>query len=195
MDGLADHIVVQCSTGLVVVEIHRPVLGDANGGGGADGVDVGAQEKEFPAVFFLLPPDHGPDPVGGVFPAGVLHAVGGDDEEGLFGPVLLPGVLVDIADVMDGAAHGIQQGGAAPDPVVLPGHGADLLQGHPVVDHIPFGIKQDGGDIGLAGHGLLLFDHGVEAADGVRFQTRHGAAAVEDEYDLGQILFHNKNLL
>lgn len=54
-------------------------------------------------------------------------------------------------------------------------------------------IKQNGGDIGLTRFPLLLLDHGVEAADGVILQAGHGAAAVQDKYDLGQILFHNKS--
>ena len=37
------------------------------------------------------------------------------------------------------------------------------------------------GDQRLPGLLLLLFDHGVEAADGVRLQPRHRAAAIQNK--------------
>ena len=37
---------------------------------------------------------------------------------------------------------------------------------------------------------LLFVDHGVETADGIILQTSHRAAAVQDEYELCQILLH-----
>lgn len=37
---------------------------------------------------------------------------------------------------------------------------------------------------------FLLFNHGVEASDGVCFQSAHRAAAIKDEYDLRQVLSH-----
>ena len=45
------------------------------------------------------------------------------------------------------------------------------------------------GDQRLPRFPLLLFDHGVEAADGVRLQPRHGAAAIQDENQF----CHNEN--
>lgn len=80
-------------------------------------VDVGPQEEKFPAVLFLLTLDHLLYPPGGVAAAGVLHAVGGNDEKGVLRYILGPGILMDVADVVDGPTDGIQQGGAAPDIV------------------------------------------------------------------------------
>ena len=51
-------------------------------------------------------------------------------------------------------------------------------------------VKQDGGDEGFALCFLLLGDHGVEASDGVRFQSAHGAAAVQDKNDFRKIFSH-----
>ena len=42
-------------------------------------------------------------------------------------------------------------------------------------------VEEHGGDQRLARLLFLLCDHGVEAADGVLFQPRHGAAAVQNE--------------
>ena len=100
---------------------------------------------------------------------------------------------MDVADVVDGPADGIQQGGAAPDIVLLFRDGPDLLQGYPVVEHLGLVIEEDGRNEHLAQLLLLFFDHGVEAADGVALQPLHGAAAVQNEHQFRQILFHKKS--
>ena len=97
--------------------------------------------------------------------------------------------------MVDGPAHGIQQGGAAPDKVFLFRQGGHPIQRHPVVDDLCFVVKQHRGDERLARLPPLLLEHGVKAADGVPFQPRHGAAAIENEYQFRQILFHKKYLL
>ena len=68
-------------------------------------------------------------------------------------------------------------------------HGRHLGKGQTVVDDHALIVKQHGGDQGLARLLLLPRDHGVEAADGVRLQPRHGAAAVQDENQF----CHNEN--
>ena len=55
-------------------------------------VDVCAEEDEFPAVFLLLAFDHLFHMFGGVLVAGIFVAVGGDDEDGLFGAVFFAGL-------------------------------------------------------------------------------------------------------
>ena len=61
-----------------------------------------------------------------------------------------------------------------------------------VVQQLHLVVKQDGGHVGFALLLLLPGQHGVEPADGVRFQPTHGAAAVEDKNKLGKIFLHNK---
>ena len=165
--SLAHHLVVEAGALAVAVVVHCPVGGDAQMARRLHCVDVGPQEEKFPAILFFLPPDHLLDLLGRIAAAGVLHAVGGDDKEGVLGHILVPGVLVDVPNVVDGPADGVQQGGAAPDIVLLVGDGLDLAHLHPVVEHLTLVVKEDGGDERLAGLLLLLFDHGVEAADGV----------------------------
>ncbi len=190
MDGLADGFVDHRRALAVRVVIRGALRPDAEPSGFLGSVDVGSQEQEFPAVFLLLTANHGLNPVVAVAAAGVFQAVGGDDEEGLLRPVFLSGVLVDVSDVVDGPAYRVQQRGAAPDKVFLFRQGLDFLQRHPVVDHLNFVVEKHRGDQGLTRLPLLLFDHGVEAADGVLLQARHGAAAVENKYDFRQVLFH-----
>ena len=189
-DGFVDH-----RRALAVRMIVRGALrANSEPSGFLGSVDIGAQEQEFPAVLLLLTLNHGSNSVVAVAAAGIFHTVGSDDEEGLLRPVFLPGVLVDVADVMDSPAHRIQQCGAAPDKVFLFRQRRNLLQGHPIVNHLNFVVEEHRGNQSLTRLPFLLFDHGVEAADGVRFQSCHGAAAVEDKYDFRQILFHSKFL-
>ena len=39
---------------------------------------------------------------------------------------------------------------------------------------------------------LLLFDHAVESADRVALQPAHGTAAVQNKYEFGNVVFHEK---
>ena len=95
--------------------------------------------------------------------------------------------------MVDGPADGIQQGGAAPDIVLFFRNRPDLAYLYPVVKYLGLIVKEDGGNEGLSRLLLLLFDHGVEAADGVALQPLHGAAAVQNEHQFRQILFHKKS--
>ena len=139
--------------------------------------------------------DHAADLTIGVLPAGVLYAVRGDDEDGLAGAVLFPRVLVHIFNMVHRAADGVQQRRAAAHEVLLIRHGFDLLQIHAVVDHLAAVVEQHRGQQRLPRLLLLLFQHGVEAADGVVLQPRHGAAAIQDKYDFREIVVHKKSLL
>ena len=82
-----------------------------------------------------------------------------------------------------------------PHAVVGAGHGRDAVDGDAVVENGAFVVEEDGGDQSGALLALLLGDGGVEAPHGVPLQPRHGAAAVRDEYDLGQIVVHEKTSL
>ena len=158
-------------------------------------VDVGTQKEELPSIFSLLTPDHLLDPLGRVAAAGIFHAIGGDDTKGMLRHILRPGILVNVSDVVDGSADGIQQRGAAPDIVFLSGNRFDLACLYPIMEHLGPVVEENGRDKGLTGFPLPLFQHGIEATDGVALQSLHRAATVQDEYQFSQILFHNKLLL
>ena len=187
---LADGLVVELSALTVAVVVHRPVRANAQLSRRLHGVDVGPQEEKLPAAPLLLPLNHLSDLLGGIAVAGVLHAVGGDDKEGVFRHIRSAGIFMDVSNVVNGSAQSIQQSGTSPDVVLLAGDGPDLLHLHPVVEHFGAVVKEDGGDKRLTRLLLLLFQHGIEAADGVPLQPLHGAAAVQNKYQLGQILVH-----
>ena len=113
--------------------------------------------------------------------AGIFVTIGGDNEHRLFRYIFAAGVLVDVADVVDGSAHGIQQRRAAEGEILLLGHGRHILQRQAVVDDHALVVKEYGGDQRLARFLFLLGNHGVESTDRVCLQPRHGAAAVQDK--------------
>lgn len=94
-------------------------------------------------------------------------------------------VLVDITDVMDRSADGIQKGSAAPNGIVVVGHGIDVPDIHTVMDYLARIVEKDCGDKRVSVCLLLLLNHRVKASYGVGFQPAHGAAAVKDKDDLG----------
>jgi len=108
----------------------------------------------------------------------------------MFRDIFISCVLVDISNVMNRAADSIQKRGAAANGIVLVGHRLDLLNRYTVMNNLTHVVKEDGRDQCLAILLFLLFNHGVEASDGVCFQPAHRAAAIKDEYDLRQVLSH-----
>ena len=126
--------------------------------------------------------------------ARIFHSIRRDDEQGVLRNIFLSRILVDVADVVDRASDRIQQGGAAAHAIISLSHGLDVSDIDAVMDHFAYIVKEDGGDQRFAGSFLLLFNHGVEAADRVGLKPTHGAAAVKDEDDLSQILIHCKYL-
>ena len=113
-------------------------------GGLCDSVDIGAEEEKFPVVFFLLALDHAAHFFEAVRAAGIFHAVGCDDKDGLLRDILIPGVFVYIPDVVDRTADCVQEGGAAADVVLTICHGFYFLESHPVVDDFLPVVKEDG---------------------------------------------------
>ena len=109
--------------------------------------------------------------------AGIFLTVGGDDEERLFRYVLRAGILVYVPDVMDGSADSVKQRCAAAGEIFLLRHGRHLFQRQTVVNDRALVIEKHGGDQRFARFLLLPGDHGFKAADGVRLQSVHGAAA------------------
>ena len=94
-DGVADGFVVHLGADGIAAVIRCIIFVNAEPGSFLRCVDVRAQEQKFPAkLLFLL--DHPAHLLVVIAMAGIFHAVGGDHEQGLFGDVLLAGVLVDM---------------------------------------------------------------------------------------------------
>ena len=90
---------------------------------------------------------------------------------------------MDVADVMNGTADGVVQGGTPPNPILFPGHFFDVLNLHPVVKHFTDVVEQYRGSIDRSVLGFLLFD-------GVAFQPRHRPAPVGNKDQFCNVVFH-----
>ena len=159
-----------------------------------DGVNIGAEEQEFPTILALLMLDHLFNTGAIIETACIFHSIRRDNKQGVRWNIFLSRILVDVADVVDCASNRIQQGGAAAHTILPISHGLDVSDIDAVMDHFADIVKEDSGDQRFAGSFLLLFNHGVEAADCVGLKSTHGTAAVKDKDDLSQILIHCKYL-
>ena len=108
-----------------------------------------------------------------------------DDEKHVIGHVFRPDVAMDVSNVLHGSAHGVEKRRAAGNLIVLSGKRGDLENVHPVMKDDALLIEKNGGKKNRSPGLLLLFQHGVESADGVGLQPEHGAAAVENEDKFG----------
>ena len=120
---------------------------------------------------------------------GILLAVGEDRDDDLAGSLGLGHGGQTGAGLVDGAADGVQEGGAAVRGVGLhvePGKlgSRDRGEGDLVV-----GVEEDQGhaDGCLSVLLLLLAEEFVESGDGGLGDRLHGTGAVEDEGDFGEV--------
>ena len=190
----ADHFIVQPCPHAVGVVIDRAVFTNTKMLCRLDGVNIGAEEQEFPTILALLMLDHLLNTSAIIATTRIFHSIRRDDEQGVRRNIFLSRILVDVADVVDCASNRIQQGGAAAHTILPISHGLDVSDINAVMDHFADIVKEDSGDQRFAGSFLLLFNHGVEAADCVGLKSTHGTAAVKDKDDLSQILIHCKYL-
>ena len=159
---------------------------DAEGGGGGDGVLVGGEEDEFPALRPLFDDEVG-DVLLGVFAAAVFMAVGEDGEDDVAGLLVVRTGGEGVGHFGQGAADGIQQGGAAPREEGAFREFWDVSEGDGFDGDLVLVIEQDEGEAGGVAAGLAALGgkEGVEAADGVAGDGLHGARAVEEDGDFG----------
>lgn len=183
LDCFVQYFVVQGSSCFVTQICGGAVSVYAYASCGFYGIHVGAEEEKLPTVFFLLPLYHLFYFGVAVDAAGVFHAVCCDDEERFFGTIFVTGVFVDVADVMDGAADGVEKCGAAADEIIILGKRFYVPDRNAIVDDIAAVVEENCGDKGFAVLLLLFFQHRVESSDGVLFKAAHGTAAVQNEYD------------
>lgn len=109
----ADHFIVQPCPHAVGVVIDRAVFTNTKMLCRLDGVNVGAEEQEFPTILALLMLDHLFNTGAIIETACIFHSIRRDNKQGMRRNIFLPRILVDVADVVDRASNRIQQGGAA----------------------------------------------------------------------------------
>lgn len=152
----ADHFIVQPCPHAVGVVIDRAVFTNTKMLCRLDGVNIGAEEQEFPTILALLMLDHLLNTSAIIATTRIFHSIRRDDEQGVRRNIFLSRILVDVADVVDCASNRIQQGGAAAHTILPISHGLDVSDINAVMDHFADIVKEDGGDQRFAGSFLLL---------------------------------------
>ena len=155
-----------------------------------DGLDVGAEEEELPVVGLALLFDELGDFFVRVIVAGVLVAIGECDDDHLPRALVLGEIRERLAEVVDGAAHGIEQGGHPARDIGLVRQWRNVSQIRRRDQRAVFVVKQDERELGSARLFELFFDKGVEAANGFFGHGIHGAATVENEGDMCEVIIH-----
>ena len=101
--------------------------------------------------------------------AGVLHAVRGDHEQRVLRAILLTGILVDVADVVNRAADGVQQRRAAARDILPFGQRLDPPDVDAVVDDLALVGEEHRRNKRFALSSLLPRNHRIKAANRVLF--------------------------
>ena len=114
-DRAADRFIVQSCPYAVGVVIDRTVFTNPKVLRRLDGINIGAEEEKFPTILALLMLNHLLNTNAIIATARIFHAIRCDDEQGVCRNIVLPRILVDVADVVDHAADRIQQGDATAD--------------------------------------------------------------------------------
>ena len=108
-DSIADYIVIKLCSLAVTMVVYCHCRRNAYVSRCLNCIDVCAQENEFPTVLFLLSFYHFLDTSCTVTMATILHTVRDDDENRMLWHIFWARILVNVADVMNGLADGIQQ--------------------------------------------------------------------------------------
>ena len=95
-----------------------------------------------------------------------------------------------MTDMLNGAAHSVQQSSHTAYIIILAGHGYDFLNISTIMKCLHLAIKQDGSYHCLTGLLFLLFNHRIETTNGICLQARHGTAAIQNKNQFSCILFH-----
>lgn len=99
----ADHFIVQPCPHAVGVVIDRAVFTNTKMLCRLDGVNIGAEEQEFPTILALLVLDHLLNTSAIIATTRIFHSIRRDDEQGVRRNIFLSRILVDVADVVDRA--------------------------------------------------------------------------------------------
>ena len=191
----AQHIAHFPHTELVGNEIRTEVHVETDGFASREGILVGGEELEIPAVNFLLVFDAGLDVLCRELFARVLHAVRDDHAQDVLGTFGFGHVGEFMADCVDGGADGIVQRGAA---------GTDILRHEIIMELREIGGPDDALRLiaelievehCLAGFLTLFLQKFVEAAFDVVLDRSHGPGGIEDDEDVGIFFFHIQFLL
>jgi cellulose biosynthesis protein BcsQ len=164
--------------------------------GDGDGVLVGAEEEEFPAVGFPAVVNQACDVGPGEVLRSVLEAVSEDGEDNLAGAVVFLHRGDSGVERLNGAADGVEQRSGAPRNVGDGVERQDLADGHVVDGHLILIVEQHKREPGGIGGLLLVTQELVEPGNGCLAKRLHRARAVKDECDFCNflIVYHVRSL-
>ena len=177
-------------TGEVMREIHAAVVVNAERFSGCKSILIRSQEFKLPAVFVLLVFDAIIDGLRRVFVAGVLHAIGDDNAKDVLGTLSFFHVGERMTDRVDGDADCIVQCRTA--GAVVPCHEVvvELREISGFDCPLDFIVKLEEIEDCFSWFFALLFQELVERALDVVLNRAHGAGGIEDEDEVGIIVFH-----
>ena len=171
-------------------EIHARAFVKAHGFPCRKRVLIRREELEVPLVRGLLVFDAILHVLRRVFAAGVLHAVRDDDAKDVLGTFRFFLVCELAADRIDGDADRIVEGCAA-GAVVLRHEVVMELREISGFDRPPdLIVELEEVEDGFAGFFALFLQELVERAFDVVLDRAHGAGSVEDDDEMGVIVFH-----
>lgn len=91
---------------------------------------------------------------------------------------------------VDGDADGVEEGGAAARDVAAGVELGDAVEGLAIAGDEVLVVEEDKAEAGAAGGLALGCEEFIEAGDGGFFHSAHGARAVEDVGDFGEVFVH-----
>ena len=195
--GLADggHAVAHPSTEHVHAcgvcnEIHAGTFVKSHGFPGRKRILIRREELEVPFVRGLLVFDAILHVLRGVFAAGVLHAIGDDDAEDVLGTLRFFHVGERMTNRVDGDADRIVEGCAAGAVVLCHEVVVELSEVGGFDRPLDLSVKLEEVKDGFAGFFTLFFQELVERALDVVLNRAHGTGCIEDDDEVGVVVFH-----
>ena len=141
-------------------------------------INICAKKEKFPSIFFFLSFDHLLYFINAINVACIFHSISHDDKNGMLRYIFRARIFVDISNVMDSTADRIQESRTAVHRIIVFCHRGNLLHLYSVIKDFTVIVKKHGRNQRLPCLSFLLFNHRIEAAYGIHFQSAHGSAAI-----------------
>ncbi len=162
-------------------------LTDSHGLPCCEGVLIGGQKRELPAVNGLLVFNHRSDLFQSKLLAGILLAVRHDYEQDQSRPLRFFHGGKSRTCLIDGSPHGVEQcRGATRDKLIS----RDRLDRDAGMNELVFGVKMNECEERLTSCGLLRFDKRVDTTFRIRPNRAHGSTAVDNHRNVCQVSSH-----
>lgn len=171
-------------------EIHAGAFVKSHGFPGRERILIRREELEVPLVRGLLVFDAILHVLRRVFAAGILHAIGDDDAKDVLGTLRLFHVGELTADRVNGYADRIVEGCAAGAVVLCHEVVVELCEVSGFDRPLDLIVELEEVEDGFAGFFTLFFQELVERALDVVLNRAHGAGCIEDDDEVGIVVFH-----